>query len=102
VPFLLLLNRSLKKQGPRIAQVAILLLVARFVDLYWQIVPNFRDAAWPSGSFAQGFHWTDIVVPFALAAVWITLFFWNLARRPILPAYHHLVPQILEKSHGAH
>jgi hypothetical protein len=102
VPFLLLLNRSLKKQGPRIAKVAILLVVARFVDLYWQIVPNFRDAAWPSGSFAQGFHWTDIVVPFALAATWISLFFWNLARRPVLPAYHHLVPQILEKSHGAH
>jgi hypothetical protein len=102
VPFLLLLNRNLKKQGPRIAKVAILLLVARFVDLYWQIVPNFPDAAWPKGSFAQGFHWTDIVVPFALAAIWISLFFWNLTRRPILPAYQHLVPQILEKSHGAH
>jgi hypothetical protein len=102
VPFLLLLNRNLKKQGPRIAKVALLLVIARAVDLYWQVVPNFKDAAWPTGSLMAGFHWTDIVVPFALFALWLTLFFWELGKRPILPAYHPLVPQILEKSHGAH
>jgi hypothetical protein len=102
LPFLLLLNRNLKKQGPRLAKVAILIIVARFVDLYWQIVPNFADAAWPKGTFANGFYWTDIVVPFAMMAAWIALFFWQLAKRPVLPAYQHLVPQILEQSHGAH
>jgi hypothetical protein len=102
VPFLLLLNRNLKKQGPRLAKVAILLIVARYVDLYWQVVPNFRDAAWPTGSFMNGFHWTDIVVPFAMFALWLTVYFWELGKRPIIPAYHPLVPQILEKSHGAH
>jgi hypothetical protein len=102
VPFLLLLNRSLKKTGPRIAKVALLLLFARFLDLYWHIVPNFKDAAWPTGTLANGFHWTDIVVPLAMAAGWIALFFWELGKRPLLPAYHPLVPQILEKSHGAH
>ena len=102
VPFLLLLNRNLKKQGPRIARVALLLIAARGVELYWQIVPNFADAAWPNGSLREGFHWTDIVVPIAMLAAWIALFFWELGKRPILPTYHHLVPQVLEKSHGAH
>lgn len=102
VPFLLLLNRNLKKHGPRLARVAILLLVARLVDLYWQVVPNFPDAAWPKGTLANGFHWTDVVVPLALIASWVALFFWQLGKRPILPAYHRLVPEILEKSHGAH
>lgn len=102
VPFLLLLNRNLKKQGPRLAKVAILLIVARYVDIYWQVLPNFADAAWPTGSFAKGFHWTDVVVPFAMFALWLTLYFWELGKRPIIPAYNPLVPQILEKSHGAH
>lgn len=102
VPFLLLLNRKLKKTGPNIAKVAMLLIFARFLDLYWHIVPNFKDAAWPTGTLANGFHWTDIVVPLAMAAGWISLFFWELGKRPLLPAYHPLVPQILEKSHGAH
>jgi hypothetical protein len=102
VPFLLLLNRNLKKTGPRIAKVALLLLFARFLDLYYHIVPNFKDAAWPTGTLANGFHWTDIVVPLAMASGWIALFFWELGKRPLLPAYHPLVPQILEKSHGAH
>jgi hypothetical protein len=102
VPFLLLLNRNLKKQGPQIAKVALLLLFARVLELYWQIVPNFPDAAWPTGSLMQGFHWTDMVVPLAMFAAWIALFMWELAKRPILPAYHRLVPEILEKSHGAH
>ena len=102
VPFLLLLNRNLKKQGPQIAKVALLLLFARVLELYWQIVPNFKDAAWPDGSLMNGFHWTDIVVPLAMFAAWIALFMWEFAKRPILPAYHRLVPEILEKSHGAH
>lgn len=110
VPFLLLLNRNLKKQGPRLAAVALWLLFARYVDLYWHIVPNFSDASWPHGSFVlSGFfnarntpNWMDVVVPFAMIAGWMAAFFGQLARRPILPAYHHLVPEIMEKSHGAH
>jgi hypothetical protein len=102
VPFLLLLNRNLKKQGPQLAKVALLLLFARVLELYWEIVPNFADAAWPSGTLAHGFRWTDIVVPLAMIAAWVSLFMWELTKRPILPAYHRLVPEILEKSHGAH
>jgi hypothetical protein len=41
-------------------------------------------------------------VPLAMIAAWISLFMWEFAKRPILPAYHRLVPEILEKSHGAH
>jgi hypothetical protein len=104
VPFLLLLNRNLKKQGPQLAKVALLLLFARVLELYWEVVPNFADAAWPNpvGTLAHAFRWTDIVVPLAMISAWTALFMWELAKRPILPAYHRLVPEILEKSHGAH
>jgi hypothetical protein len=102
VPFLLLLNRNLKKQGPQLAKVCLLLLFARVLELYWEVVPNFGDAAWRTGTLAQGFRWTDIVVPLAMISAWTALIMWELAKRPILPAYHRLVPEILEKSHGAH
>ncbi|HUS20258.1 MAG TPA: hypothetical protein VMZ25_11470 [Terriglobales bacterium] len=107
VPFLLLLNRNLKKHGPRLAAVAILIIFVRYVDLYWHIVPNFRDAAgWapPGEAVAGGFSpnlW-DLIVPAAMAATWIALFFYNLTKRPLIPVYHPLVPEILEPSHGAH
>lgn len=106
VPFLLLLNRNLKKHGPRLAAVALLIIFVRYVDLYWHIVPNFKDAAgWaPKGELAGHFSpnlW-DVVVPLAMASIWIALFFYNLTKRPLIPVYHPLVPEILEPSHGAH
>jgi hypothetical protein len=100
VPFLLLLNRNLKKHGPRLLAVAVLLIVMRLLDLYWHIMPTFADLSWPTGHFRLGV-W-DIVLPVTLAGIWFAMFFWQLARRPILPAYHPLMPEILEKSHGAH
>jgi hypothetical protein len=100
VPFLLLLNRNLKKHGARLAQVAALLVVMRYVDLYWHILPNFADVSWPTGYFAPTL-W-DLVVPLALASIWFTLFFRELGTRPVLPLYHPLFPEIMEKSHGAH
>jgi hypothetical protein len=99
-PFLLLLNRNLKKHGPRLFAVAVLMVVMRLLDLYWHIMPNFGDLSWPAGHLYVGI-W-DIVLPVAMAAVWISAFFWQLGRRPILPAYHPLMPEILEKEHGAH
>jgi hypothetical protein len=63
-------------------------------------MPTFADLSWPTGHFRLGV-W-DIVLPVTLAGIWFAMFFWQLARRPILPAYHPLMPEILEKSHGAH
>ncbi|MBI2682287.1 MAG: hypothetical protein HYX26_03575 [Acidobacteriales bacterium] len=100
VPFLLLLNRNLKKQGERLAMVAAMLVLMRYLDLYWHILPNFADVSWPTGNFDPTL-W-DLVVPAAMACVWFTLFFRELGTRPILPLYHPLFPQIMEKSHGAH
>jgi hypothetical protein len=103
VPFLLLLNRNLKKHGPRLAAVAMLLVAMRALDLYWHVMPNFADLSWPTGHFPGAAEvGMDVVVIVAMAGIWMALFFWQLGKRPILPAYHPLVPEILEKHHGAH
>jgi len=104
VPFLLLLNRNLKKHGPRLMRVAVLLMVARLVDLYWHIVPAFRDENVLSGVPGAGFHptWLDVVVPVSMICLWLGLFLGELRKRPILIAYHPSFHEILEPSHGAH
>jgi hypothetical protein len=100
IPFLLLLNRDLKKQPVRLRAVATLIVVARIGELYWQINPNFKDTSGITGHFNP--NWMDLVLPIALASIWITAFFYQLKKRPLIPAYHHLVPEILEPAHGAH
>jgi hypothetical protein len=100
LPFLLLLNRSLKRRAPQLAAVAFLIIFARFGDLFWHIIPNFKDVSGLTGHFfLTGF---DLVVPVAMASTWFAFFFAQLTRRPLVPAHHHLMPEILEHSHGAH
>jgi hypothetical protein len=104
VPFLILLNRNLKKHGPRLAAVAAVLVLARLIDLYWHIMPNFRDMNYLMGG-GLNIHtisWMDFVVPLAMASVWFAAFFYQLGKRPLLPLYHPQLPEALEHSHGTH
>jgi hypothetical protein len=100
IPFLLLLNRGIKKHPNRLAAVALLIMVARFGEVYWQVNPMYADTSGMSGHFSPNLF--DLVVPLTMVAIWIAAFFYQLGKRPLIPIYHHLVPQILEKSHGAH
>ncbi len=40
LPFLLLLSRDLKRDARKLVPVALLVLVMRYVDLYWMVAPN--------------------------------------------------------------
>ncbi len=40
LPFLLLLSRDLKRDARKLVPVALLVLVMRYVDLYWLVAPN--------------------------------------------------------------
>ncbi len=40
LPFLLLLSRELKRDARKLVPVALLVLVMRYVDLYWLVAPN--------------------------------------------------------------
>lgn len=78
LPFLLLLSRDLKRNVGRLSAVAALLLLMRFVDLYWQAAPAFSsDRVAP--------HWLDLALPVALGGLWVALFLRELAKRPLLP-----------------
>jgi hypothetical protein len=80
VPFILLLNRPVKRQMKALAFVGGGLLVMTWIDLYWFIMPAF----YPLGPHLD---WIDLVAPFAVGGVWLAFFIRQLKAKPRLPLH---------------
>jgi hypothetical protein len=80
VPFALLLSRTLKRSARALAGLAAAVLVARLVDVYWLIAPDFHTA---------GVHvsWLDLWLPASMGALWLGLFVRQLRGRAIVPVH---------------
>jgi len=86
LPFLLLLSRDIKRSAPRLAAVAGILLVMRWVDIYWLVTPAFH----PEGI---ALHWLDLAATVAVGGIWIYLFAGELETRPLLPIQDPLLKE---------
>jgi hypothetical protein len=94
LPFFLLLSRDLKRTAGRVAIVAILVLVMRYVDFYWNVMPALNhETPMP--------HWTNLTTVVGLGGVWVALFAWQYKASPVLPIGDPYLPEALS-SHGAH
>ena len=80
VPFCLLLSRTIKRERDAIVKVAAWIMIARLVDLFWLIAPEFH----PEGI---GISWLDVLLPVSVFAFWLGCFVWQLRGRAILPLY---------------
>jgi hypothetical protein len=80
LPFVLLLLRTAKRDSGTLALVAIGVLCARYVDVFWLTAPAFRHDRF-------GIHWLDIVLPIALGGIWLGVFVYQLRGRALLPVY---------------
>lgn len=76
LPFVLLLSSDLKADARRLVGVALLVLVMRWIDTYWQAAPSMH---------LHSVHWMDIVLPLGLGGLWLGLFLGQLKSRPLLP-----------------
>lgn len=78
IPFLLLLSRGLKRNVWMLSGVVGIILIMRFVDLWWIVMPSY---------YHQGFrlHWLNFSTPLAIGGLWIAMFLWQLKKRPLLP-----------------
>jgi hypothetical protein len=92
VPFVMLLSRSFKRDITKLVWLAVWLLFMRYVDLFWNIEPNF------SSTFA--ITWADIVVSIAIGGIWFWYFFRNLNSMPLLPVHDVDAKEVLEPTHG--
>ena len=94
VPFVFLLSANLKKNLKKLSLVALLLLLMRWVDLFWLVAP-----AWHPEGLAL--HWLDVTLPVALFGLWLAVFVRQLGTRPLLPINDPNLPVALERhAHG--
>jgi hypothetical protein len=84
-PFVLLLSHRLKRRAPSIAAVALMLIVIRFVDVFWLVTPAFDPGR-------LSVHLLDLAAVLALGGFWIWLFVRQLEGRPLLPLRDPTLP----------
>jgi len=80
-PFLLLLSRENKRRLGRLAAVAGALVIMRFLDLVWIVVPAFSPREFR-------IHWMDLAAPLGMGGIWIAVFVHQLKGRPLVEVPH--------------
>jgi hypothetical protein len=80
LPFVVLLSRTVKRQGRLLVRVAIAVLVVRLVDLWWLIGPEFHTDG-------IAVSWMDAWIPLTVGAIWLAAFIYQLRGRAILPVH---------------
>jgi hypothetical protein len=79
LPWYLLLFRPLKRNRRTLAAIAGLLIATRLLDVFWLVQPPFE----PGGPSVD---WLDVFAVIGFGGVWLAVFWWQLAARPLLPA----------------
>lgn len=68
-PFFYLLSYKVKMQAKKLKFIAIWILCAHLLDLYWLVMPGM-----PSNGYQYYFSWTDLVFPIAGVGLLILIF----------------------------
>jgi hypothetical protein len=76
LPFFLMLFRKHKQHAQILAGIAGLLVLMRFLDLFWYIGPAFEESL--------TIHWIDLVLPLAVGGFWVALFLQGFKNKPFV------------------
>ncbi|MEQ1909652.1 MAG: hypothetical protein ABMA15_12565 [Vicinamibacterales bacterium] len=79
-PFFLLLMTGIKRNPNLVRKVAMLIVFARLLDLFWLIAPETHHEG-------LVISWMDLVVPATLIALWAGIYIMQLRTRPLLPVH---------------
>src|SRR5205814_8283015 len=99
LPLAILRNRRTNRAPVAVARVAVAIMVMRFVDLYWTVMPHYQQGR---GLTDAGFavHWLDFATPIAIGGLWVAVFTWQLGRRPLIPRHDPRMAHLAEAHHG--
>jgi hypothetical protein len=100
VPFCLLLSRNLKRDKGRMKAVAIFMIFARFVDMFWIIEPNFKNAAGNLHLSGNLSILAYVTVPVAVVAAWGAYYLTELNKRPLVNVNDPHLEELLEAEHA--
>lgn len=78
LPFAMLLSRTLKRAGKTLIRIAALIIVMRFVDLFWMVEPDATKVGFRV-------HWMDFLAPIGIGGLWLAVFLFQLRKWPLLP-----------------
>jgi hypothetical protein len=100
IPFCILLSRDFKRSKRRMIWLCIFMIGARFIDMFWLIEPNFKDAA---SNLRLAGNWSIlayITVPLAVVAFWLVFYLTELTRRPLIHVNDPHTEELLEPEHA--
>jgi hypothetical protein len=93
IPFLLLLQRPMKRNLGALSMISGMLVVLSSLDVYWLIVPSFE-------SDGPRFHALDFLALIGIGGLWVGTFFWQLRKWPMLPQHDPRFEGALQHEHG--
>jgi hypothetical protein len=92
VPFSVLLSRKNKRQHRRLASIAVAIIVARLLDVFFLIMPEFYKGRLTA-------HWMDAAAIAGIGGLWITVFLWRLGAMPLLAPNDPELASALARKH---
>lgn len=104
-PFLVLLNREIKRAPKWLARLAIFILVMRLVDMYFNIGPSplVGVHGYEAKLYVQLFDRLtvfDFIGPIAVGGIWLAYYFWELRKRPLVPIMDPFLDNAIEHGKG--
>jgi hypothetical protein len=90
LPFFMLLIRAIKDRPSTIAIVAVIILVMRFVAIYWMTQPSFTGANFY-------FSWMTIAALAGIGGLWLFLFIGQLKGQTIIPIHETWVEEAMRE-----
>ena len=90
LPFFMLLMRAIKDNPATIAVVAVIVLVMRFVAIYWTVQPSFSGATFY-------FSWMTAAALAGIGGIWLFLFIGQLKGQTIIPIHETWVEEAVRE-----
>jgi hypothetical protein len=85
LPFVILLSRQVKRRPGALAVVAVAMLVARFLDVAWMVMPAFGRDGFPIG-------WLDVAAFVAVGGLFVGMAIRRLGGRSLVPLHDPSLP----------
>ena len=90
LPFFMLLMRAIKDRPGSIAIVTVILLVMRYLDLYWLIAPTYHH-----GEFH--YSWISAMSLLGIGGIWLWAFIQQLKGQTIVPIHETWVEEAIRE-----
>ena len=84
IPFILLLNRRTKRSPQILAYVCLAIVIMRFIDLFWIVVPHHAQGHHQEPPLPIP-HWLDLAALLFIGGLWTAFFIHHLRKTPLVP-----------------